>query len=190
MTETSDKILDAAEDMIMRGGYNAFSFQDIAERVGIKKASIYYYFPAKADLGRDVIARYRARFWQGMQNIANDDAIGSWDALKLYVSPIVKIAAEDGNSCLCGCLSGEYTSLPGSMQTEVAAFFNEHQTWLSEFLKRGRTAGDFHFNGPAFQRAQMIFSAIEGAILIKRAIKDPAQLGEVLAAIQQMLRGN
>ena len=40
-----ETILDAAEKRIRSVGYNAFSFRDLADDVGIRSASIHYHFP-------------------------------------------------------------------------------------------------------------------------------------------------
>lgn len=47
---TAQRILDTAQDLIRHRGYSAFSYADIADRVGIRKASIHYHFAAKEDL--------------------------------------------------------------------------------------------------------------------------------------------
>ena len=56
---TADDILQCARSLIIAGGYNGFSYADIAEVVGIRKASIHHHFPTKADLVRILAARYR-----------------------------------------------------------------------------------------------------------------------------------
>src|SRR5689334_9607965 len=44
--DTKTAIMDAAQELIQRGGANAMSYQDISEAVGIRKASIHHHFPA------------------------------------------------------------------------------------------------------------------------------------------------
>ena len=48
---TRGAILDAAEELLQRRGYNAFSYHHIAVQLGIRNAAIHYHFPAKEDLG-------------------------------------------------------------------------------------------------------------------------------------------
>src|SRR6476620_11041579 len=43
-------VMDAAVDVFWRKGYTAASVQDVAERVGILKGSLYYYISSKEDL--------------------------------------------------------------------------------------------------------------------------------------------
>ena len=49
-SETAEKILDVAERLIQTRGCSAFSYQDIADALKIKKASIHYHFESKTDL--------------------------------------------------------------------------------------------------------------------------------------------
>jgi len=188
MADTSEQILNTAEELIQRGGFHAFSFQDIADRVGIKKASIYYHHPAKAALGREVIARYRGRFREIMAAIDRDKTIGYRDALALYLEPILAMARSGDRVCLCCVLGGEYLALPEEMRAEVAGFFDEHQKWLAKLLHRGRKAGAFHFTGSPARLAKFFFSAVEGALMIQRATGDTRQLDEVLSSIGDILR--
>ena len=61
-SETAEQILDLAETLIQTRGYSAFSYQDIADSLGIRKASIHYHFPSKSDLGVAVVDRYMSPF--------------------------------------------------------------------------------------------------------------------------------
>src|SRR5262245_19633759 len=86
--ETLTKILDAAEEMVQTRGYNAVSFRDLAAAVGIKSASIHYYFQNKGDLGVALVKRYVERFAEARQKI---DARGgsAGDRLNRYVKALV-----------------------------------------------------------------------------------------------------
>ena len=53
-----EQILLVAESLIQSRGYNAFSYKDISEIIGIKTSSIHYYFPTKADLGKQVVIQH------------------------------------------------------------------------------------------------------------------------------------
>ena len=60
MTEKASvatQILDAAQRMVQTRGYNGFSYADISDEVGLRKASIHHYFPRQ---GRPVPGRGRA----------------------------------------------------------------------------------------------------------------------------------
>ena len=86
VSDTADRILDIVEELIQTRGYNSFSYQDVATRIGIRTASIHYHFPAKADLGRVVIERYSA----GLAELARAAEAGEsdhWLVLSSYLEP-------------------------------------------------------------------------------------------------------
>jgi AcrR family transcriptional regulator len=58
-TSTSGKILDTAQTLIVAGGYNGFSYADIAAAIGIRKVSIHHHFPTKAELVAVLVDRYK-----------------------------------------------------------------------------------------------------------------------------------
>ncbi len=48
--ETRRRILEAALDLFIEQGYDKVSLREIAERVGVAKAALYYYFPSKEQI--------------------------------------------------------------------------------------------------------------------------------------------
>ena len=49
-TDMRDRILDVALELFKEQGYDATSLREIAERLGVTKAALYYHFKSKADL--------------------------------------------------------------------------------------------------------------------------------------------
>ncbi len=47
---TRDRILETATDLFIEQGYETTSLREIAERVGVTKAALYYHFASKAEL--------------------------------------------------------------------------------------------------------------------------------------------
>ena len=56
--ETRNALLVAAEEAARARGIDGFSYADLAETVGIRKASIHYHFPTKDALADAVMRRY------------------------------------------------------------------------------------------------------------------------------------
>jgi AcrR family transcriptional regulator len=49
-SQTRERILDVAQELFTRQGYDKTSLRDIAERLAITKAALYYYFERKEDI--------------------------------------------------------------------------------------------------------------------------------------------
>ncbi len=187
LSKTAEQILDLAEMLIQTRGYNAFSYQDISDALGVTKASIHYHFASKTRLGMAVVDRYVDRFGAALVAIAEDQARPAMAMLDFYVEPYLGYASTPDQVCLCGALAGEILALPPELRARVDRFFRAHQSWLTGILKRGVARGEFKLAAPAGKVARLIFGALQGALLVKRTTGDPAQLRDVVTVIKLQL---
>jgi len=168
-------LLDLAQDLAQTRGFNAFSYRDLAAGVGVRTASIHHHFPTKADLGREVMARYRERFRGYLETIEAETTSGR-RRLEEFAE-LFRITLSKGNRlCLCGMLAAEYATLPAPMQREVKRFYEETETWLARVLEEGRTAKHFSYAGPSAPIARAYFAALEGAMIAARTFDDESRL--------------
>jgi TetR/AcrR family transcriptional repressor of nem operon len=161
---TASRILDIAERLVQSRGYNAFSYADVAQAVGVRKASLHYHFATKADLGQALVARYREAFLDALLAIESRSK-GARERLQAYVA-LYSGVLHRKRMCLCGMLATDAATLPRAMRDSVATFFDENVAWLSRVLEDGRRRRELAFRGPAATMATFIVSTLEGAMLI------------------------
>ena len=154
-------------------GYNGFSYADIAEEVGITKASLHYHFRTKALLGSALIVRYGDVFGTALEAISSSGA-PTPEQLRRYVN-LYSTVLRGERMCLCGMLAAEYSSLPAPMQAEIRRFFDQNEVWLSATVDAGRKAGTLAFEGQPEEVARLLLGALEGAMLVARPYADPAR---------------
>ena len=178
-TAIFDRIIDCAQELVQARGYNAFSFRDLAHIVGIKSASVHYYFPTKGDLAEALVVRYRAQFSGALARI---DASGGGARARLddYCALIYRSFASNNLICLCGMLATDAASLPPAAQREVRGFFLDNETWLAHLLESGRASGDFRIEGGVPTRAASMFAAIQGAMISAYTFGDASRLQNAL----------
>jgi AcrR family transcriptional regulator len=87
-------IIAAAAQIFEEKGYEATSFQDIADEVGIDRSSLYYYIPNKEQLFRDVV------YGAVREGVATLDAvmeadISASEKLRLVVGSLMSAYAEN-----------------------------------------------------------------------------------------------
>ncbi len=165
-----ETILDAAEKRIRSVGYNAFSFRDLADDVGIRSASIHYHFPQKADLGVQLVQRYRERFQGQLTQIDRTDLMtGLEHFFKLYADAL--IVGEQ--VCLCAVLAAETGSLPSHLTEKVREFFKLNLDWLEALNQQ------FHVESKAPKPIE-ILTSLEGAMTIANAMGDKSLLLSVI----------
>lgn len=61
------KMLEAAETVLIRDGYHAFSTRRVAAECGVSLGHLTYYFPAKNDLLRAMISAVMARYGENIR---------------------------------------------------------------------------------------------------------------------------
>jgi TetR/AcrR family transcriptional repressor of nem operon len=169
-SETAERVLDIAQQLAQTCGFNGFSYADVAQRLGVTRASLHYHFPTKAELGRALIARYRERFVGELEAI---DRRGGTAQRKLqrYVALYHQVMQLD-RMCLCGMFAAEYTTLPAPMQDELRRFFDANEHWLAGLLLAGRGAGELAFRETPQERARVLIGSLEGAMLLARTYSD------------------
>lgn len=168
--KTSDKkkeILDCAQTLIQKRGYNGFSYADISSAVGIRKASIHHHFPTKVDLVVALVGRYREDFNSCLLNI---NIQKNWmSKVRLYAELYKNVLSED-KLCLCGMLASDMETLPDGVKTVVRGFLNDNADWLVEVLAK---------DNPKLTKQRLlniawqIINLLQGGIMMARILQDP-----------------
>ena len=159
-------ILETAIEMIRQGGYNCFSFRNIATAVGIKSSSVHYHFATKEDLIVAVTRHYTEKFLAALEEPKTLLSKGH-DPISMYVSAFRRELALDQGMCLCGVLGAEANDLSELIVAETRAFFDRNVAWLEQaYLLKGVDEGSVYKN------ALQAISCLEGAMLICNASGD------------------
>ena len=70
--ESRRRILDAAKDVFFRDGFMRANLDEMAEKAGVAKGTLYRYFESKADLYVAVLARNSELFTVQMEEAARN----------------------------------------------------------------------------------------------------------------------
>lgn len=181
-TPTRSQLLAEAECLIRRGGYAAFSYADLAERIGIAKASIHYHFPTKQHLVEEVADLAMFRFTDALAAI-EDGHPEAIPRLRQY-SELFLDGFDEQLRPLCCALSSELAALPASMGEKVHAYFDIHMAWLTRIIQAGIEEGVLHWPDGAASLAGLILATLEGGSLVGRARQSRP---EVVAGFAQVL---
>lgn len=73
--ERRNEILDAADELFAQKGFDGTSTNDILEKVGIARGTLYYHFKSKESIMDALIERYNIRLLGAAQEIAADKSI-------------------------------------------------------------------------------------------------------------------
>src|SRR5690606_12969349 len=115
---TRETIIEAADELIRSHGFNAFSFKDISNKIGIKTASIHYHFPTKTDLGVATIKEHVVRFEKFKLELSDKPPMAQ---LKGFLSIYSQIMAEN-KVCLVGSLATDLNTVNEQIKIELKCF--------------------------------------------------------------------
>lgn len=177
---TADDILNCARSLIVAGGYNGFSYADIAQVVGIRKPSIHHHFPSKVDLVKTLVIRYREAAEEGIANL--ERAIpGPLDQLRAYIA-YWKACIGDASApfCICALLANELPVLPEEIALEIRTYFRFLSGWLTSVLERGAALGVVTLAETPRVEAEAFMATVHGAMLSARAYGDTAIFGTIM----------
>jgi TetR/AcrR family transcriptional repressor of nem operon len=168
------EIAACARSLISTRGYTGFSYADIAEAVGITKASIHHHFPSKAALVQRVVVAYRAEARHGLDEL-NAQVADPAARLRAWLQFWQSCLREGTLSfCICAMLATEMHALPEDVGAEVRGHFDDLSHWLAGTLAEGARGGRFALHGAARAEALALMATVHGAMVSARAYGDPA----------------
>ena len=156
MTDMTTTILDSAERRIRLGGFNGFSFREIAADVGVKSSTVHYYFPTKEKLTAEVIRRYTAH----VARLIEEGSTHGAEPIKVWTRAFRSTVHSKNHMCPAAILGAGAMDLPPEVAVEVKAFF---QMCLDKLVAAG----------VAKKIAAEFLSTITGALVVANALGDP-----------------
>ena len=78
MKDTRERILDTALDLFIEQGYDKTSLREIAERVGVTKAALYYHFASKDQIFRTLVQPLLDMQNRAMELLETRPSLADW----------------------------------------------------------------------------------------------------------------
>jgi TetR/AcrR family transcriptional regulator, transcriptional repressor for nem operon len=172
--DVREAILDSAEKRMREGGYHGCSFREIADDVGIKSASVHYYFRTKTALGAALVTRYEARVLAAIGDPEDErDLRLKLDAMRAAFRG--GLSRGDG-MCLGGVFATEARSLPSPVGSATRRYFSACNDWLARAYVCARVA-------EPHRRALRLTALLQGAMLQAIALGDVAAFDEAVEGL-------
>jgi len=184
--DTKTALLNSAENAARRLGFDGFSYADLAEDVGIRKASIHHHFPSKANLSLALMQRYHENFQSVCNNINAQFDTGGAQLAELINR--YKAGSDDGKRlCLCASFSASRDSLPPDVVQKISLFRDMVMNWMIAAFEKGRDDGSISgVTDPSLEAASAM-SLLEGAQLAARTEENPALFDNAVALLMTRL---
>jgi AcrR family transcriptional regulator len=189
-TTTREEIVEAADALFYRQGFDHTSFADIAEVVRISRGNFYYHFKTKDEILDAVIARRLAQTeamlarWEA-EGKTPQDRIGSFIRILLTNKTDIK-----KYGCPVGTLTGELAKLNHGARGEANGLFTLFRGWLRrqfELLGRRKDADTLALHLLArSQGVATLANAFHDEKFIRREVQEMCDWVAALATEQQV----
>jgi TetR/AcrR family transcriptional repressor of nem operon len=153
MSDAAIAIMDSAERRIRVGGFNGFSFREIASDVGVKSSSVHYHFPTKDVLAAAVVRRYTERVSEEIDH----DLEKEKDPVRLWTKAFRRSSTSAKTMCPCVVLGAASQDLPSEVSVEIKRFF---KMCIDKMMAEGMSKND----------ATELLSTITGALVLSNAL--------------------
>ncbi len=161
-------------------GFNGFSFQDLANDLGIRKASLHYYFSSKEELGLALIEEYEKYFNNFIQKNAKLSAIRQLEAWLKYCYGMTK---DHQKLCPIGVLTCELNTFSPKMHKRLLKFQSNQRRWAHQTFKQGIKEKNFRKSLDTSWAADIFLESIQGGLQIARLHKKPALFQKTLKGL-------
>lgn len=162
-----EQIISTALELLKTQGYENFSYLDIANQLGITKASIHHHFPKKPDLG--VALCEAIQTWHNVEfGKILAMTSGANEKLAIYINGMLRFACGKNKICPLSSLQADITLLPEQMQKALKKLDEQELAFITQVLQQGLDEGIFHFNGKAQSQAILVVLTCKGALQYSR----------------------
>jgi TetR/AcrR family transcriptional repressor of nem operon len=190
-TATRERILDAAEKLVIDNGYAATSVDQVIAAAHSSKGAFFHHFDSKVDLARSLVERYAAADVMNLEAAtahaleATDDAVGRVDAFLGFFEDAADEIMSEQSSCLyVSILTERQLVLDGTSEPIVKAVLAWREGIAA--LLRDATAGR-RTDVDADALADHVFVTFEGAFLLARSTGDPGHMRAQLRVLRQLV---
>ncbi len=180
-TDTKEKLLQTATDLIWQSSYGSVSVEEICNRAEVKKGSFYYYFPSKADLAVAVMEELYNRYEPEMAKVfsGTGSAVERFEHLATLIYD-KQMEAYNQYGRVCGCpfasLGSEMAGNDEAIRQKADDIFKRQNQLLTGTLQELLDSKQLAANTDLSAMASEIHAFILGQVMMARIQNDLTSL--------------
>lgn len=172
---TKEDILSKSSDAFRLKGYHNTSMQDLAECCGLLKGSLYYYFPSKEMLMKELLVSIHKYLVERIFPIAQDAALTPDERMEKLLKKMGKLLLEKQGGCLVGNTTLETVGVVPAFQPVLRAIMDDWTAALQTIFATRKNPEQ------SFRLAQQTIMEFEGAIMFSKLYNEKQFLHDAFA---------
>ena len=179
-----EQILDAMQELMGSSNAQAISVSDIAQKAGIGKGSIYYYFSSKNDIIDAVIERSYSRVLDAGKELATSSHMDAFKKMELIYHACLDSSTELRRQEAIGTFNEQQESA-FIHQKFARIIITRLKPILTDIIRQGMEEGTIHCEYPE-ETAQIVLTVLTITLDNNLIPADQDQIGRILTAFTQM----
>ena len=179
-SDTKQKLLNTAVELIWENSYGSISVDDICSRAGVNKGSFYYAFKSKSELAVAAFENHWNKKRALMDQIFSSQ-VSPLERLENYCNRIVQDQLEKHAKIgkLCGCpfssVGSELSTQDESIRKKAHELSERSMKYLAAALRDAAAEGTLEVKDPV-ELAREVFCYTAGLIMQAKIENNPAVL--------------
>jgi TetR/AcrR family transcriptional repressor of nem operon len=187
---TREKLLDAAQELMLTKGFTATSVDDVCEASGLTKGSFFHYFESKEHLGRALAERFYLSAQQRFESAPFRQLKDPVDRILGFLDSLIERACSSSEfrGCLLGTFVQELSQTYPAIRSVCAAGFEELAGFLEQdIIEAKRLYASTALWDPR-SLAEHMMAVVQGTIILAKAKQNRTVIGESLGHLKEYLR--
>jgi TetR/AcrR family transcriptional regulator, transcriptional repressor for nem operon len=176
MSDNREKIVECALLLLKQRGYSGWSYDHIAKKLGIRKASIHYYFPTKEDLIDKALDQYIDSFFQTLEN-KTQHLKSCREKLKGLFAIYKKTSDSKDEICLCTMMASDFFTLSDRIKLRLEKFYARLREWISSQIAKEGKSGDPQ------KKADLVVNVLQGLMVTSKVLDDNNQFNNCMSLL-------
>jgi TetR/AcrR family transcriptional regulator, cholesterol catabolism regulator len=179
MSTRRDELASTAARLFAERGYHGTSMGDLAEAMGVQKASLYSLTPSKQDLLYRAMREGADAFHAGLDAIPDD--VPAIERIRLALRSHLRVVAEQLD--VATVFTREWRYLEGAQRDEILAERRRYEERLRGLFQEGVETGELRSDLDVGATALLVLSAANWAYTWLTPGRDTGELADRFTAI-------
>lgn len=188
---TKERILDAAEELMLTKSFHSVGLNEILSAVKVPKGSFYHYFTSKEQFGVELLKHYVGEATANKRRMLLNEEMepNPFDRLMAYLNGAVAMMME--GECKCNCLllklGTEVSSMSDDMRVVLANGMKDWRTIFEQVIREGQAKQVIRTDVDPAATAAMVCDYWGGALQRMTVERSVAPLKTAIAFLNHYL---
>lgn len=183
-----DHVVDAALDVFWAGGYASTSTQDLCERTGLGRSSLYNTFKSKHELYEHALRRYAERTRADQVDLLAQTGPARTVIRDFLLAAVDRqLADPDRRGCLALNAAVEIGPADDVVAGLTRADFDAIVATMRVIIERGQRDGEIAADRDAEALARLVHGALTAIHVVGRVAQDRERLTDIVDALVDSL---